>query len=84
MGSTIGKELETFDGVVTFFMDLKISDVAKPGDVKLDFTVKTQACNQKQCAAPVENQLGLDVMILPERKASALPRHAEIFNTDDK
>jgi uncharacterized protein YyaL (SSP411 family) len=65
MDPNLKQELETYEGEVTFQVDMKIADNTPPGGLSLGLQVKTQACDDRQCARPSNSSVKLPLEILP-------------------
>ncbi|WP_218933549.1 DUF255 domain-containing protein [Rubripirellula lacrimiformis] len=80
MDKAIGQELQTYQGQVTFFADLQLPDDAEVGSAVLTFTVSTQACDDRQCMAPSQSKVGIEIQVLPTIESSVAGRHPAVFS----
>ena len=70
--------LNVYDGSVTIFLSLRISDKLAAGGYKVAGTLRVQACNDQVCLAP--SNIAIEIP-LPVTAADASPqdRHSEVF-----
>ena len=84
MDKAIGRELETYEGRVTFYVDLKMPDNADVGTTPFSLSVITQACDDKLCMEPETSEVEILLTVIEPSESSTPPRHADIFTKQPK
>ncbi len=71
--------VEIYEGRIWFMVPLTVGKDVGAGSTTLEWEVRTQACDDRQCLAPQTTTLRLPIQIAPETPAAGI-RHPWVFD----
>ena len=77
------KPLDVYEGAVTVFMTIRVSENVEPGDYVLKGSLEAQACNDQICLAPSSVDFEIPVTVTRQSEAVS-PANPEIFSAYDE